>query len=81
MDASQVKTVIANAIIKARPALAGTPEPDVLQTTLRDLALDSLDATTLSLDIEDALGIVVEPEDLAICETLSHLVALVLTKT
>ena len=80
MESRQVATVIVESIIRARPALASTPEHDVLQMTLADLALDSLDATTLSLDIEDACQMFVEPEDITNCETLSDLVALVARK-
>ena len=80
MESSEVASVIARSIIRARPNLAGTREHDVLQMTLADLALDSLDITTLSLDIEDAFQLLVEPEDLSNCETLSDVVALVLMK-
>ena len=81
MESSQVATVIAESITRARPALASTPQDDILQMTLADLALDSLDTTTLSLDIEDACQVLVEPEDLANCERLSDLVTLVVGKS
>ena len=80
MESSQVATIIFESIIRARPALASTPEHGVLQLRLTDLALDSLDATTLSLDIEDACHVLVEPTDFADCETLYDLVALVVGK-
>ena len=80
MEYNQVATVIVESIIRARPALASTPQEDILQITLAELALDSLDTTTLSLDIEDACQVFVEPEDLANCETLADLVTLVARK-
>lgn len=80
METNEVATVIVESIIRARPALDSTPKDDILQMTLAELALDSLDTTTLSLDIEDACQVFVEPEDFANCKTVADLLALVTKK-
>lgn len=77
MKESEVAEVISNSIIRARPSLRSLPVEKVMSTKISDLALDSLDLTTLSLDVEDACNLVIEPEDFRRCDTLFDLQQLI----
>lgn len=70
MKPDDIGAVIIESIYKARPALRATPTRAVLSIKMAELALDSLDSTMLSLDIEDFCGVVIEPLDFFDCETL-----------
>ena len=80
MERDEVAKVITDSVIRARPALISNSIEEILQMNIDNLALDSLDTTTLSLDIEDATQIVVEPEDVSGCETFQELLKLLLEK-
>lgn len=77
MKESEVAEVISKSIIRARPSLRSLPVDRVMSTKISELALESLDLTTLSLDVEDACDVFIGPEDLRRCETLSELQQLI----
>ena len=63
----------------ARPQLE-LSAPDWKTASLPALALDSLDQTTLCLDIEDATGVELRVEDLSEIATLGDLISFVESK-
>ena len=73
MESNELREVIIEAVVRARPFLGSDSSQQILNMKISDLALDSLDVTTLSLDVEDACRVVIEPEDFSRCETLSDL--------
>lgn len=73
METHDVANVITESIVKARPSLRSNSGEEILKMKFSDLSLDSLDLTTLSLDVEDACGVVVEPDDFDRCQTLGDL--------
>ena len=48
--------------------------------SVSDLGFDSLDLTTLSLDIEESIGVRIEPEEIGALDTLGDLIRLCQTK-
>lgn len=80
MDSDAVGAVIVEAICRARPALADKSQHEILALRVSELALDSLDSTTLSLDIEDFCGVIIEPVDFQECESVVDLQTLVFSK-
>jgi acyl carrier protein len=77
MKPNDIGAVIIESIYRARPALRSMPSKEMLSIKISELALDSLDSTTLSLDIEDFCGVIIEPLDFFDCETLRDLQTIV----
>lgn len=66
----EVGKIIVACIKKIRPNAVSMRDDRILSLALSELMLDSLDTTTLCLDIEDNFGVVLNPEELLRCGTL-----------
>jgi|AntAceMinimDraft_12_1070368.scaffolds.fasta_scaffold68463_2 acyl carrier protein len=81
MNSDEVGVVFINFLLAHRSALYEELQGDWAQLTFKQLALDSLDLTTLCLDVEDELGVEIGLDEVRLCETLGELKDWILSRT
>ncbi len=74
MDLTEVEKVIIFFLGKVRPGEFQRVPENWKSQRIEDLALDSLDLTTLALDVEDATAVFLGPDDIRKLKTLGELV-------
>jgi|AntAceMinimDraft_17_1070374.scaffolds.fasta_scaffold74737_2 acyl carrier protein len=81
MSLDKINAVIVSFLLANRSSLYEEIRGDWAHLTFERLALDSLDLTALSLDVEDELEIEIGLDDLQACETLGGLRDWILSRT
>lgn len=77
MSINPIETTVLSFLARARPNEFTNPPENWKSQEVGDLGLDSLDLTTLSLDIEDSLNVLVEVHEISGAPTLGNLIELI----